>query len=487
MRVPEIAFKTEPKLKNKLVISPFPASCRLPLYFKKSSLAGILLFIISACTPKISTTAIPTEEPREFSVSGNDLLPEKWWTSFQDPVLDSLVQKGLEENLSLAGNFQGYRAALAAVQREKSFLFPQLESNAGVATNRPQSGFTDDTEFRAGLSAAYEIDLWGRIRAGVEAEKFTAEALLRDYQAAAITISAEIANTWYQLLTVRRQLELVEEQIETNEDIVRLIRARFAGGQIRAVDILRQEQLLESTRGQKILYETDLGILEHRLAVLLGRPPQNLEGFQNGVLPALPPIPATGLPLELIRRRPDLQRDFNLLLAADREMAYAVRSKFPVLSLEATGQFRAGSFDNLFENWAYTLAGNLLTPLFYGGRLSAEVDRTRAIKNQRLYTYGQSVLTAFQEVENMLLREQKQYENLLVLERQLDLARKTSKQLRIEFLNGMSNYLDVLLALDEQQQLERELLERKQEQLEIRIGLYRALAGAFELPEEKNS
>lgn len=87
----------------------------------------------------------------------------------------------------------------------------------------------------------------------------------------------------------------------------------------------------------------------------------------------------------------------------------------------------------------------------------------------------------------MLLREQKQYENLLVLERQLDLARKTSKQLRIEFLNGMSNYLDVLLALDEQQQLERELLERKQEQLEIRIGLYRALAGAFELPEEKNS
>ena len=339
-------------------------------------------------------------------------------------------------------------------------------------------------QLQTGLAASYELDLWGRIRAGVQAEKYTAEAFLYDYRAAAMSISAEIANTWYQLLTARRQLQLVQEQIRTNENIVRLIRARFAGGQIRAVDILRQEQLLESTRNQKIFYETNLELLENRLAVLLGRPPQNIEDFTEGQIPNLPPLPQTGLPLELIRRRPDLQQAYNLVLAADREMAFAVRSKFPVISLDARGSFRAEDAGNLFENWTYSLAGNLVAPLIYGGRLSAEVDRAAAVKHQRLYEYGQAVLIAFEEVENALLQEMKQNERLELLERRLELSEKTSEQLRIEFLNGLSPYLDVLLALDEQQQLEREMLAARQELLEVRVGLYRALAGSFETPEE---
>ncbi len=169
---------------------------------------------------------------------------------------------------------------------------------------------------------------------------------------------------------------------------------------------------------------------------------------------------------------------YNLVLAADREMAYAMRSKFPVLSIEAVGQFRGGNINNLFENWAYTLAGNLVAPLIYGGRLSAEVDRTKAVKNQRLFEYGQAVLIAFQEVENALFREIKQAERLSVLNRQLDLAQKTSKQLRIEYLNGMSNYLDVLLALDEQQQLERELLETSRTGIKFVL----AFTGPWQVP-----
>ena len=399
-------------------------------------------------------------------------------------MLDSLVEQGLRENLTLAGNWQEFKAAQAIIKRERSFLFPQVDALAGIDKNTPQGRFSDDFQLQTVFVASYEVDLWGRVRAGIQAEKFNAQAVLRDYQAAAMTISAEISNTWYQLLTARRQLELINDQIKTNEDIVKLIRARFAGGQIRAVDILRQEQLLESTRDQKIFYETNLEILENRLTVLLGRPPQNIESFRAGELPELPPLPETGLPLELVRRRPDLQQAYNLVLAADRELAVALRSKFPVLSIEAQGRFTAAEISNLFENWTYSLAGNLIAPIIYGGRLSAEVDRAEAVKNQLLYQYGQAVLTAFEEVENALLQERKQVERLKVLERRLDLSGKTSKQLRIEFINGMSPYLDVLLALDEQQQLERELLEAKQELLEIRIGLYRALAGAFETERE---
>ena len=442
--------------------------------------------LLSSCTPRLAPQEAPIQDPDDFSATGTVSLPDDWWQSFEDPVLDSLVQQGLQENLFLAGNWQQYKAALAVIKRERSFLFPVVDAIAGIDKNTPQGRFSEDFQLQTVFVASYEVDLWGRVRAGIQAEKYNAEAVLRDYQAAAMTISAEISNTWYQLLTARRQLELINRQIQTNEDIVKLIRARFAGGQIRAVDILRQEQLLESTRDQKIFYETNLEILENRLAVLLGRPPQNIESFTSGELPNLPPLPKAGLPLELIRRRPDLQQAYNLVLAADRELAVAIRSKFPVLSIEAQGRFNAAEISNLFDNWTYSLAGNLIAPIIYGGRLSAEVDRAEAVKNQRLFEYGQAVLTAFEEVENALFQEYKQIERLEVLERRLDLSSKTSKQLRIEFLNGLSPYLDVLLALDEQQQLEREILEARQDLLEIRIGLYRALAGAFDTPEESS-
>lgn len=265
-----------------------------------------------------------------------------------------------------------------------------------------------------------------------------------------------------------------------------MIRARFTSGQIRAVDILRQTQLLETSRNQKILYERNLELIKNQLSVLLGKPPQNGIYFVTTSLPDLPPLPQVGLPLELVRRRPDVKSAYNRVLAADRDMAAAIRNKYPRLSLSIAAQARSNNYQSLFNEWAYTLAGNLVAPLFYGGRLQAEVDRTEAVKNQLLYSYGQTVLTSFREVEDALISEIKQKERIEVLKRQLDLAQKTNGQLRVEFLNGLSNYLDVLLSLDQQQQLERDLIEAHQELLEIRIDLYRALAGGFETQQSIN-
>ncbi|MDT0675860.1 efflux transporter outer membrane subunit [Autumnicola musiva] len=435
---------------------------------------------IYSCAPKLQDVEAPIDEPQEFTYSGDDLVPDKWWTAFDDPALNLLVETGLEENLALAGNWEQFRAALAVVRRESSYLWPAIGASAQTARSRPQPDFAGGENFQLGLSASYEVDLWGRIQSGIEAEEFRAQATYYDYQSAAMTLSAEISNAWYRLLTARKQLELANKQIETNENIMRLIRARFVGGQIRAVDILRQEQLLESTRNQKIAYETQVELFENELAVLLGSPPQNLMELPKDSLPGLPPLPATGLPLELIRRRPDVLQAYNLVLATDRDMAQAIRSKFPQLSLNVQGQNRSNDYNSLFQNWAYTLAGNIAAPIFYAGRIRAEVDRTEALKNRQLYLYGQTVLTAFREVEDAMVREIKQKEQLEVLQRRTELAEKTSRQLRLEFLNGISEYLDVLLTLDQEQQLERDILEARQSLLEIRVALYRALAGGFE-------
>ncbi len=143
-----------------------------------SRLAGFFLFLfLCNCTPKLSPVDAPITDPEAFSISGTQALPEKWWNTFNDPVLDSLVETGLKENLSLAGNWEEYRAALATVQREKSFLFPRVDAFAGVATEQPGTTFSENSDLQAGLSAAYEVDLWGRIRAGIQAERYTAEAI----------------------------------------------------------------------------------------------------------------------------------------------------------------------------------------------------------------------------------------------------------------------------------------------------------------------
>lgn len=439
-----------------------------------------LAFVLLGCSPKFSNTTLPINDIEEFTATGNGVLEDKWWTTFNDEQLNTLIDSAMQSNFNLAATWEQFMAAKATVAGEASDKWPQIETSAQTAENFPINDFRGGENTQLGLAASYEIDLWGRIRTAVQAEKFRAEASLFDYRTAAISLSAEIATTWYQLNAAKKQLQIVENQITTNENIIKLIRSRFVGGQLRAVDILRQAQLLESTKEQRIIFRTTISLLENQLAVLVGKQPQQNQQVDTQELPTLQELPAVGLPLELVRRRPDLQQSYALLLAADRDMASAVRSKYPRISISAQGQLRANNFADLFENWAYSLAGNILAPIFYGKRLSAEVDRTEAVKNQRLYQYAQTTLEAFREVEDGLVQDIRQKERIANIARQLELAEKSNKQLRVEFLNGFSPYLDVLLGLDQEQQLRRDYVAAQSRQVQIRIGLYRALAGGFE-------
>ena len=138
----------------------------------------------------------------------------------------------------------------------------------------------------------------------------------------------------------------------------------------------------------------------------------------------------------------------------------------------------------MFREWAYSFAGSLLAPIFYGGRLRAEVDRTEAVRQQRLFEYAQTVLVALREVEAALTLEATRREEIRHLERQIELGQRAFEQLRVQYLNGSGSYLEVLTAVDDLQQLRRDLLMARLALVESRIGLYRALAGPLEpLPE----
>ncbi|MFW5705436.1 MAG: TolC family protein [Bacteroidota bacterium] len=445
----------------------------------------VLLVLPAGCKVQRDTAELPLEVPGSFSSGGDAPVPNKWWMVFGDTTLNALIDTALNSNFSLMTAWHRLQESRAVVDRESSYLFPDLEAFCDAEANRPESENLDSERFSAGLGAFYEVDLWGRIRSQIDARRYIADASRADYQAAALSLAAEITITWYRLLEAANQVELIRSQIETNERVLAIIRNRFGSGMVRSVDILRQKQLLEATREQKYYAEGRFEVLKHQLNVLTGRPPQDEILFAAHALPELPPLPVTGIPIELVERRPDVRSAWLLLQAADSEMAAAISNKYPRLTISASLYSTSGNIGNLFENWAFSVAGNLLAPVFYGGRLSAEADRTEAAKYQRLYEYGQRVLTAFHEVEDALARETAQEKSLSSLQRQLELSVQTTGQLRNEYLNGMSNYLDVLVAMDQEQRLRRNLLDARLMLVENRISLYRALAGGFQTEREQ--
>ena len=448
-------------------------------FYRSLMVAGIVALIFCSCRTQ-GELSNPVEIPQTFSDSGLELVPEKWWTSFGDAPLNSIVDSAMTSNFTLLTAWERLRAAEAVVDRESSALFPSFEASGSAQANRFSDSSEDSEQLQLGLSSSYEIDLWGRIGSTIDAEQFRAQATLFDYQTAALSLTAEIVRTWYRLADAQNQLALVNEQIETNLTVLQLLTNRFEIGQIQSVDVLRQQQLVEATREQRTYAEARVQTLEHQLAVLLGRPPQTDVDFRPEDLPRLAPLPDAGVPTDLVRKRPDVRSAYASLRAADNDFAAAISNQFPRLTISASATTAAESASRLFENWAMAFAGNLLAPIFCGGELRAEVDRNEAVKNQRLYEYGQTILGAFREVEDALVLEKKQVESIESIERQLELASQAYRQLQIQYLNGSGNYLDVLTALDGIQQLRRDLLSARLTLVEYRISLYRSLAGSFE-------
>jgi NodT family efflux transporter outer membrane factor (OMF) lipoprotein len=412
-------------------------------------------------------------------MSGTEAVGELWWTAFGDSSLDQQVREALEGSLTLTAARERVQAANALARRESSALFPELEGTAGVSYRETDSsGGVEDYEL--GLEVGYEVDLWGRIDSLVEAEQLRGRAAEEAYHAAALSLSAQVTIAWLQFVEALRQKDLLTQQIETNQKILKILEARFSSGLIGSADVLRQRQLIESTREQLYVVESTIGLQWHQLQLLKGKAPQESPVVTEVELPGLPPLPQTGLPSDLVRRRPDLRQAFYELKVLDADLAAAVANQYPRLDLFASISTSAESPENLFDTWLASVAGQIVAPLFDGGQRRAEVDRREALLREGAANYMQTTLEAFGEVEDALLREAQQNRIVKSLERQLTLNKMTYKQLRVQYINGASDYLSVLINLIEGQRLQRDLLVAKRELLEIRVALYRSLAGGIE-------
>lgn len=432
----------------------------------------------------------PLPLPAAFTDTGTRRLPPRWWEDFGDPELDRLVGEALGRNFDLR-TFWDRLAQLAAIaRREGAARDVQLDVTAGgqVGGVRTVAGLADANQLGLGAAATYELDLWGRLEAREQAALLDVEAGGDELRTAAITLSAAVAATWYSLVEQRRQVELLTEQIATNEQVLDLITVRFRQGQFGAADVLRQQQLVEARRGDRVEAESRAEVLENELAVLIGRPPGGLLSDESAKLVDLPALPDTGVPARLVERRPDVREAYHRILAADRRVAEAVADRYPRFSLAGAAGTSNAKLGDLFTTWFADLALDAFLPILDGGRRAAEVDRTRAVVSERINDYGAVILDALREVDDALVQERRQRELIESLVRQLELSQSVLDRLRERAAKGAVNYLDVLQALVSRQSLERNRLAAERQLIGYRIDLCRALAGGWEMerpePEE---
>jgi NodT family efflux transporter outer membrane factor (OMF) lipoprotein len=362
-------------------------------------------------------------------------------------------------------------------------LIPQLNGEAGFSTTSSRINSQSDSSqiFNLGLAASYELDFWGRIRSTVDAAEIDSLASEESLQTAALSLSAQVATTWFQYLEQLGQIEILEQQQHTNEQALELISLQFRTGQISIADLLQQRQVVESRRGERALAAGRAQVLQNQLAVLLGVAPDQAPQFVVSKLGELPPLPETGLQSSLLERRPDVRAAWLQLQAADQRVAAAVADRFPRFSLTGRASTTDEQIEDLFDNWLASLAANLLAPLIDGGQRRAEVERNQALAAEAYHDYGQTVLEALTEVENALALELRQQEYLTSIDRQLQLSVQATGRIRDRYLNGAEDYQRVLGALLSSQLLQRTQLSARRELFVNRINLCRALAGSWEM------
>ena len=421
-------------------------------------------------------------------MNGSEVLDDRWWEQWNDAQLSAYVEDALSQNFTLSAAWARLEQAEASLNKADSGRFPTLGASGNARRDRSIGEDRDTTENDSGsvgLSASWEIDLWGRIHSSSNAARLDRDASREDLHATAIALVSQIVQTWLQLGEQHGQRVLLKEQISISESTLELIQARFSRGQSSASDLWQQERLVESRRGSLILVEARIKSLEYALAVLTGKEPSSTRFPEIMSIPVPPPFPSTGTPAEALGRRPDIRAAWMRVEAADHRIASAMAERFPRISLSAGLSSPFSESLNLFNEWITSVAGSLGITLIDGGSRRAEVDRNEAMLRQVLSQYGDTWLTAIREVEEAILQEKTQRAYLSSIDTQIGLADRVLTQTASRYEQGQLSYLQVLEAQQTLQTLQRNRLETARAAAAARVDLHKAIGGGFELPENR--
>ncbi len=432
-----------------------------------------LALVLSACSVTPQRSEIQPLLPDQFSPSGEQLVASLWWQDWEQPELEALINQAFADSPDLALTDARLRAAQASLASSRAGLLPSLNVSAEAT-----DGFADssaDAVNSVALAAAYEVDLWGRVRSLRDAALLEMQASAQDLETARITLSASIATLWFQIGAARERLDLIRTDRHNYEITLGLIETRYRQGLINAGSVLLQRQLLESTRASEASAVSELASLRNALSEALGGDwRDDWVGATHWQAPALP---ATGVPAQAVMRRPDVEQSWLRVRGADQDVAAAIAARFPQLDLGVSLSTNDAGTNALFDQWIGSLVGSLLGPVFDGGARRAEVDRQRAVLDQRIAEFRQQVLLAFREIQDALAADQALQAQVASLIEQQRLSDAAVQSLLVQLRQGAADFPSLLDAQLSFSSVKRDLLNARQQLIENRITLYRALAG----------
>jgi len=462
-------------------------------------LTGLLVLVGCVSAPERRQPQVDLTPPEVWAADAGRQAGDvdgAWWNSFEDPALTELINVAIERNSDLAVAAARLDRAVANAKIAGADLGPSVGIGLGASRQRQNFiGFpfgaagggvpsTTSTRFGVSLESSWEVDLWGRIRAGARAAVAEVQAADADLRGARQSVAAQTAKVWFAIAEARQQIALAEESVASFRLSVGQVRSRYEAGIRPALDLRLALSNLASAEALLQLRRQQLDRATRQLDVLLGRYPDGrvLENHSVERLPEAPgPIPG-GLPAELVARRPDLVAAERRLAAADQRYLAARRALYPRLALTAGGGTASDSLGDLLDGdfRVWNIVGNLTQPLFQGGRLRAGVERADASNRAALAVYVGEVLEAYAEVESALAAEQTLAElerHLAQAAEQLVAARRLAEE---RYRSGVGIYLVVLESQSRALIAEGELLAVRRQRLDNRVELHLALGGGFE-------
>ena len=450
-----------------------------------------VLALAAGCLPydPVERPAPPLDVPDAYSSGGEEVrepaeLARGWWVLFGDPRLAELEARMLRESFQLHAAWARLEQARAVAELAGAPRWPTVGLELSAGAQRARFGPLEPQiieSYSASIPASYELDLFARIGAEATAAELDARAAQKDVEALAMTLSAQLAETWFDLADLGARRALLEQQLETNETFLELVQLRFQTGLASALDVYQQQQQVTSTRAQLTLLVSQERVRTNQLAVLVGVPPTELAVQGPNELPELAPLPEAGFPLALIERRPDLRAAQLRVSAADYRVGAAIADWFPRLTVRGSVGLSSQELSQLFDldSLVWSIVGTLAQTIIDGGRRSAEIERREGVVYERLANYGQTFITALTEIDGALVLEQQQRANIAELEAQVEIAEATLREARNRYREGLTDFLNVLTALTALHNTQLGLLSARRQLLSHRIQLVRALGGSW--------
>ena len=448
---------------------------------------GLLLLslLLASCAFKAPGEVTPLSGlPDQFHLDQETTRDTRgaWWLAFDDPALHALIDEALLQNLELEQSLARLKQAEALLRSANASRLPTLTAS-GEATKSSQPSLAGDVEGETSnisVAAAFELDLWGKNTARSRGTRLDQQSSREAFKALLLTLSARVADAYYLVIEQRAQLQLAEQSIDAYRDSLEMVETRYRNGLVPAVDLYQARQNLASARATREARATAMKSAEHALAVLVGRYPGDEIAGTLTELPSPPVAFPTGLPSELLTRRPDLQAALMRVQATDSRRAAAIADRFPSINLLGSyGSSRSTFSVPTLEGEFWNLLAGVTLPLIDGGRRRAEVSRQEALLDESLARYRQAVLVAFQEVEDALVRNRNDELRLEYLEAAEEAAAASLRLSLERYRYGLSEYLPVITAQVFHFQIQGNLLSARRQLLADRISLARALGGEW--------